>query len=99
MATKTTARNGAPSKSSPYAVISMGGYIGYMLLFAIPMVGWVICIIMAFVSTNKNLCNFARATLVFLLIGLVLSITMFFLSKWAWGIMGGYMQQIIPFFQ
>jgi hypothetical protein len=99
MATKTTTRGSAPPQSSPYAVISMGGYIGYMFLFAIPMVGWIICIIMAFVSTNQNLRNFARATLVFLIIGLVFSVIMFFLSKWAWGIVGGYMQQIIPFIQ
>jgi MFS family permease len=85
---------GAPPNGSSSAVISMGGFIGMMLLFAIPIVGWLICIIMAIVSSNANRRNFARATLVFLLIGLVFSVVMFFLYRFLWGIVGGFM---LPF--
>ena len=45
-----------------------------MLLFALPIVGWLICIIMAFAPKNKSLKNYARANLIWLLIGVILAI-------------------------
>lgn len=45
-----------------YAPISMWGYFGYQLLFAIPCVGFVLAIVFSFTSSNVNVKNFARST-------------------------------------
>ncbi len=59
-----------------------GAYIGYSLLFSIPLVGWIICIITAFGGSNLNKRNFARAMLVFLIIGVIVSILLFVVAGW-----------------
>ena len=41
--------------------ISMWGYFGYQILFALPFVGWLLVIIFAFASPNVNVRNFARS--------------------------------------
>ena len=42
--------------------ISMWGYFGYELLFAIPLVGFILILVFSFWGTrNKNLKNFARS--------------------------------------
>ena len=42
--------------------ISMWGYFGYELLFAIPLVGFILILVFSFGGTrNKNLKNFARS--------------------------------------
>jgi hypothetical protein len=64
-------------------VISTGGYFLTLLLFSLPLIGWIACIVMAFVSGNRNRRNLARAMLIFLVIGLILSIVMYFVGKWA----------------
>ena len=68
-----TAADGPPPKGSPYTAISTGGYVFRMILFSIPLVGWIFCVITAFGAKNINKRNFARAMLVFMLIGIVLS--------------------------
>ena len=56
-----------------YKPISMWGYFGYDLLFAIPIVGLICIIVFAFSSsTNKNLQNYARSKFCWFLIALVL---------------------------
>ena len=69
--------NTQPSYSPPVAdnqnkVISTGLYIGLMLLFAIPIIGFIVCIIMAFAAKNKNIKNYAKATLIWMIIAFVL---------------------------
>ena len=71
-----------PAHDSPYAVMSVGSFIGHSILFSIPVVGWLSCLIMAFVSKNLNKKNFARAALIFLIIGIVLSILVFLAVNW-----------------
>lgn len=53
--------NGAPSIPPEYTPISMWGYFGYELLFAIPCVGFILLIIFSFAASNVNLRNFARS--------------------------------------
>lgn len=54
-------RNYDPSKD--YTPISMWGYFGYQLLFAIPIIGQILVLIFAFGGTkNINLRNYARST-------------------------------------
>ncbi len=55
-------------------------YFGLILLYSIPGVGLIATGIMSFVCKNENRKNFARAWLIWLLIGLLVSAFTFFLS-------------------
>lgn len=77
-AAQSTVVSGAPAPGSRYAVMGTGAYIGAMLLYCIPVVGWIFCIIAAFLSGNQNRRNFARAMLVFLAVGVGLSVALYF---------------------
>ena len=54
-----------------YPVAGMGTYFGLMALFAIPVIGFIACLILSFAHRNKNVRNFALATLIWMIIGLV----------------------------
>ncbi len=72
---KVACDDDAPAPGSRYEPITMGGYIGIMLLMCIPLVGVVLALIWAFGGCKKiNKRNFARAMLVFMAITLVLSL-------------------------
>lgn len=62
-----------------YEPITMWGYFGYELLFAIPCIGFIVLIIMAIGAKNVNLRNFARSYFCFLIIiavvGAILAVT------------------------
>ena len=51
--------------------VSTGTFFGLMFLFSLPILGWLICLIMAFASKNKNIKHFARAMLIWLIIAMV----------------------------
>ena len=57
-------------------------YFGMMLLFAIPVIGWILCLVTALSNKNQSKKNFAKAMLIWLIIGLILSIAMFFVVQW-----------------
>lgn len=69
-----------PQIPPEYAPISMWGYFGYQLLFAIPCVGFVMLIIYALSATNVNLKNFARSYFCVMIIGIILSVIFFALA-------------------
>ena len=50
------------------------GYIGYNILFALPMVGLICMLIFAFSSKNRNLKNYALS---YLVVMLVLTVVLF----------------------
>ncbi len=52
-------------------VVGTGAYFGLMILFSLPIVGFIACIVMAFLPKNKNLKNYARAMLIWSIITLV----------------------------
>ena len=52
-----------------------------MLLFAIPVIGLIALLIFAFAVKNKNLRNFARAILIWIIVALVLSVLAFIAMK------------------
>ena len=61
-----------------YEPISMWGYFGYQLLFAIPLVGFILAIVFSFGGTqNINLRNFARSYFCAIIIVIILSILLF----------------------
>ena len=74
-----------PPKGSPYSVASTLSYIGMMILFCIPLIGIISCIVMAVSTGNLNRRNFARAMLILIIIGVVFSVVIgiFFLMAWA----------------
>ena len=83
-----------PMPGSRYSVMGVGSYVGHAILFSIPLIGWIIALIMAFAAKNHNKRNFARAMLVFFVIGLVLSAIMFFVFNWVSGMMLDYLNQV-----
>lgn len=56
-----------------YKPLSPWAYFGYGLLFAIPVVGIILIIIMSFSAKNINLKNFARSFCIFLLLALIIA--------------------------
>ena len=59
-----------------YTPISMWGYFGYSILFAIPIVGFILAIVWSFSATNINLRNFSRSRFCMLIIMVVLIVIM-----------------------
>ena len=72
----------APPQGSPYAVMGVGSFVLASFLMSIPVIGLIIGIVWAFGGCNNlNRRNLARAFLIFLLIGIVLSIVAFLLLR------------------
>jgi hypothetical protein len=63
-----------------YKPLGMWSYFLWQILFAIPIVGFILLIIQALAAKNKNLKNFARSYFCFLIIVIVL-----FVILWATG--------------
>jgi len=47
-------------------------YFGLILLFSIPVVGFIACIVFSFAPKNKGLRNFSRAVLIWMVVGLLI---------------------------
>lgn len=64
-----------------YRPISMWGYLGYELLFAIPCVGFIMILVFAFGGAkNQNVRNFARSYLCVYVLLFVLYLLIFLLA-------------------
>lgn len=64
-----------------YKPISMWGYFGYQLLFAIPCVGFILLLVFSFGGTkNVNLKNFARSYFCVLIISIILFVIIFLVA-------------------
>jgi hypothetical protein len=61
-----------------YKPISPFGYLGYELLFAIPVIGWVIQLIFSICHKNRNVKNFARSFYCLYLLSIVISLILAF---------------------
>lgn len=58
-----------------YQPISMCGYLGYELLFSIPVIGFILLLVFSFRGTqNKNLRNFARSYICLMIIVIVITV-------------------------
>jgi len=75
-----------PPYGSPYAVMGTGSYIGLMILFRIPVIGFIACLIVSFAARNRNMRNFARAELVLAIIIMLILVAVFFIIRWFWAI-------------
>ena len=67
-----------PQRPAPPPPISKevgtGAFFGLMFLFGIPLIGLIACILISFAAKNKNVKHFARAVLIWIIIGAVLSL-------------------------
>ena len=59
--------------SSQFKPISAWGYVGYSILFSIPIIGLVFLIVFAFSSGNINRRSYARSYFCWLLIAIIIS--------------------------
>lgn len=75
-----TRQGGAPDSSSEMVekapVLGMGSFLGYRIIELIPIVGFIVMIVFAVNSPNKNRENYARGYFLFLLVQIVLIILM-----------------------
>ena len=60
-----------------YTPISMWGYFGYEILFAIPILGLILAIVWSFGAHNINLRNFARSQFCLLIIVGIITLILF----------------------
>lgn len=82
-----------PPKGGKYGMVGTGTFFGLELLFMIPFIGWLACLIMAFAPENVNLKHYARAKLIWVLISIVLCIAAYFLIQWIGGVLLDYINQ------
>lgn len=63
-----------------YRPISAWGYVGYSLLFSLPLVGLILLIVFAFNDDNYNRRSYARSYFCWMLIAAVISIAVVVLA-------------------
>ena len=61
------------AKKPAAQIVGTGAFFGFLFLFSIPVIGWLVCIMMAFAHKNPNVRHFARAILIWLIIALIIS--------------------------
>lgn len=88
-----------------FAPVSTGAFFGYKLLYGIPVIGWILCLVFSFTQKNVNKRNFARATLISLIISLVITCAIGFaavkvaemvIEQVAMEALGGGMEELGP---
>ena len=84
--------------SEQFRPISAWGYIGYSLLFAIPVVGFILLIVFALSESNVNRRNYARSYFCALLVVIVLTTVMFLLGSRNIGGVGTTLKNWFPQF-
>ena len=60
--------------SGQYRPITAWGYVGYSILFCIPVIGWIIWIVFMFSSKNINRRSYARSFFCRILLGLIFAV-------------------------
>jgi predicted nucleic acid-binding Zn ribbon protein len=74
-AANTITEEAKPRRGSKYAPISTFGYIGWMILMSIPILGWIIAGIFAFGKNGSvNRRSLARAMLIFIRIFIIITV-------------------------
>ncbi len=92
----TEVKNNPPQKAEyiDNTTVSTGYYFGMMFVYALPVLGWLICLISAFAGKNNSKKNFARAILIWAIIGFVLSTIGFLLFLWLGEFLIVYLEEI-----
>ena len=84
--------------SEQFRPVSAWGYIGYSLLFAIPVVGLVLLIVFALSDNNVNRRNYARSYFCALLIFIIIAAATFLLGVWNADSVGNTLKDRFPQF-
>ncbi len=87
--------NPAPAEDPKTKPVSTGTFFGLEFVYKIPVIGWITCLIMAFAPKNKSLKHYARAKLIWLLIGLAFAVGTFFLVKFVGGFIVDYIGDFV----
>lgn len=74
--------------------VSTGYYFGMMFVYALPVLGWLICLITSFAGSNPNKKSFARAILIWTILGIVLGVGLYFLFSWLGGMLMDYINSL-----
>ena len=74
-----------------YGVASTASFFWLMLLFALPVIGWICCIVFAFAPQNENIKHYARAILLWAVVGIVAMLLIF---TFASGLLAGIIDSI-----
>ena len=70
-----------PPKGSVFAPVGIFTYLGLLILYNIPLIGWIFCIVLAITARNRNIRNYSIALIILAVIGIGLTILGFiFLS-------------------
>ena len=72
--TNYTNYNNSSYIPNEYKPLSPWAYVGYNLLFSLPIIGFIMMIVFAFDSSNINRRNYARSFFCAMLIGLIIGI-------------------------
>lgn len=62
------------NENNQYRLLSSWAYVGYGLLFTLPVIGWILAIVFALNDDNLNRRNFARGYWCMVLVVVILSI-------------------------
>ncbi|MBE6573088.1 MAG: zinc ribbon domain-containing protein [Ruminococcaceae bacterium] len=74
---KTKVKKEKTEDSSDSKAPSTGIFLMYKIIFAVPIIGWVAALIMAFTAPDKAIKSYARATLIWVLVWLVVAIIIY----------------------
>ena len=61
----------ATQSKTPKETVSFWSYLGMILLFSIPVIGWIVCIVFMFAPKNKSKKNYARAAMTWMVLQLI----------------------------
>ncbi len=74
--------------------VSTGYFFGMMLVYALPIVGWIACIVTAFKSKHQTKKHFAKAMMIWLIIGLILSLITGVIITWLGTLLVDYINDL-----
>ena len=89
-------QNVQPVQQVPLAdgTVGTGYFFGMMLVYAIPIVGWIACILTALKGKHQTKKNFAKAMMIWIIIGLVLSLIMGAVITWLGALLVDYINEM-----
>ena len=74
--------------------VGTGYFFGMMLVYALPIVGWIACILTALKGKHQTKKNFAKAMMIWLIIGLVLSLITGVIITWLGTLLVDYINEL-----
>jgi len=74
--------------------VGTGYFFGMMLVYAIPIIGWIACILTALKGKQQTKKNFAKAMMIWLIIGLILSLITGVIITWLGTLLVDYINEL-----